>query len=256
MRIRLGLKAWSTNLSIIPAARELYDRGDLDYVEVFCVPGSAAETAGPWAASKLPCIVHAPHSMSGLNFSLPEMETQNADLARESLRFADVLKSDMVIFHPGTQGRIEETVRQMLALRDPRMIVENKPYRGLDGSTCVGSRPEEIRMLIDALSLGFCLDFGHAIAASNSHGVPPLEYVARFMALGPVLFHLTDGEVKSDLDHHASYGQGSFPIRELLALIPDGSMVTDEAKRTDPDSLSDYLRDRRTAEALLDSGRI
>lgn len=254
MRIRLGLKAWSTNLSIIPAARELYDRGGLDYVEVFCVPGSAAETAGPWAASRLPCIVHAPHSLAGLNFARPEMERRNAELAKESLGFADALKSDAVIFHPGTNGTVEETVRQMLAVRDSRMIIENKPYRGLDGSICVGSRPEEIRILLDSLSLDFCLDFGHAIAASNSHGIPALEFIGRFMILGPALFHLTDGDMASELDHHEAYGNGDFPLRNLLAFIPDGARVTDEAKRTASDSLAEYILDRKTMKALLDEG--
>ncbi len=254
MRILFGLKVWSTNLGLIPKAILLHEQGELDYVEIFCVPGSYDVTAQSWVTSNIPAIVHAPHSLSGLNFSLREMETRNAALAEESLRMADALGAGVVIFHPGSRGSIEETIRQIWKLRDSRMILENKPYLGLDGSTCVGSTPDELSTLTRALGIGFCLDFGHAIAASNSHGVEASAFIARFLTLDPVMYHLTDGDYRSEEDHHDRYGEGDFPLRELIGCIPDGTRVTDEAKRRDPNSLEDYVQDRIYAESILGGG--
>ncbi len=256
MRIRLGLKAWSTNLSLIPKAARLFGEGELDYVEVFCVPGHGAETAAAWESSDVPYVVHAPHSLAGLNFSDPEKAKHNASLTAEVLWFAERLRADKVIFHPGTGGEPEETVKQMRKFLSPNMILENKPYRGLDGTICVGSRPEELHLMTAELGLGFCLDFGHGIAAANSHHEEIFGFLGRFMALGPCMFHLTDGDLLSELDHHDRYGEGSFPLAELLALVPDGALVTDEAKRADPNSVEDYLGDRNYAKALLERGHL
>jgi sugar phosphate isomerase/epimerase len=255
MRIQLGLKAWSTNNLLIYEAKEAFHRGVLDYVEVFAVPGSYGSTWQSWAASGLPCVIHAPHSAAGLNFSLKEMESANKGLARESLRFADALKSDKVIFHSGTRGTIDETIRQMRLVHDSRMIIENKPFRGLDGSDCVGSTPAEIKKAMEALGIRFCLDFGHAIAASISFGQPWKKLVSQFMELKPVMFHLTDGDMSSELDHHDQYGMGSFPLSEIIKFLPSGALVTNEAKRENMDSVKEYIEDRRRIESLLDNGR-
>lgn len=254
MRIRFGLKAWSTNLAIISPAHVLYDSGDLDYIEVFCVPDSADSTTNAWAGSGIPLVIHAPHSVAGLNFSLHEAEARNSKLAEESLRMADTLRADHVIFHPGTNGTIAEAIRQIRKIRDPRMLIENKPYRGIDGSTCIGSSPGEIAEIMSALDLGFCMDFGHAIAASNSHGISAFAFIDSFIAMKPTMFHLTDGDISSEIDNHAQYGEGTFPLYELLALVPDGACVTNEARRENQNSAEEYLRDRKLAMAMMISG--
>lgn len=250
MRFKLGLKAWSTNLPLIPEAIMAFRKGTLDFVEVYCVPGSANETMTPWAQSKLPITVHAPHSMGGLNFSLSEKEKSNRLLAEESLRFADAVGSGSVIFHPGTQGSIEETIRQIRFIYDPRMVIENKPLKGIDGSICVGSTVSEIMHILDELKLRFCLDFGHAVAAANSLGMEPLQLVKSFVGLEPSFFHMTDGDLGSELDRHDGYGKGTFPLKLFSQLIPDAAFVTDEASRMHPNSVSEYLIDREYIEKV------
>jgi len=251
MRIQLGLKVWSTNLELIEEATRLHREGELDYVEVFCVPDSPAEVSKAWADAQLPYIIHAPHSMVGLNFSLPEMAARNAELACQCYRMADRLQAGVVIFHPGVRGNLDETIRQAKAVRDPRMIFENKPREGLDGSICVGSSVEEIARLTEALGLGFCLDFGHAVAASNSWKADLRSFLEGFTKLGPAMYHLTDGDINGRLDRHDAYGSGSFPLGYFLSLVPDGMRITDEAKRNDPKSLAEYSADREYVRALL-----
>jgi len=244
MRICLGLKVYSTNTNLIPEAIKLHKRGLLEYVEVFCVPDSYKGTNEKWRKSGIPSVVHAAHSLSGLNFSKKEMADQNRALAKESFLMADALSAEKVIFHPGTDGRLEETIRQAKSVFDSRMVFENKPLKGLDGSTCVGSTPEELFDLCESLGVGFCLDFGHAVASANSHGIEPLEYIEKFNTLNPVMYHLTDGDYKAETDRHDKYGQGSFPLKKMLGLVPPNACVTDESKRVSKNALSEYLANR------------
>lgn len=44
-------------------------------------------------------------------------------------------------------------------------------------------------------------------------------------------FHLTNGDYASELDSHLHYGAGSFSIKELIKLVPESCMITNEAKR-------------------------
>jgi len=252
MKIRFGLKAWSTNLGIIGKAEALYERKDLDYIELFAVPDSYEECAKAWKSSRIPFVVHAPHSLAGLNFSKPEMEAENSRLAEQSFRWADLVRADTVIFHPGTGGSLQETIRQASKLRDSRMIMENKPRDGLDGSICVGSSPREVKELTEVMGVGFCLDFGHAIEAANSHGEDPIQYVKKFMELGPRMFHLTDGDYSGKTDRHDPYGRGDFPLKLLVSMVPRGFRLTDEAKRQDVESLDEYLTDRNFIRGILE----
>ena len=250
MRIRLGLKIWSPNVELAKPARELHDRGELDYIELFCYPDSFEATFRVWQGTGLPFVIHAPHSMTGLNFAKAEMRVRNSQLAQESFRMADALHAEYVIFHPGADGDPKETVEQASALRDPRMLMENKPFAGLGGGTCHGSTPEELEYIIQGIGCGFCLDFGHAMAAALSHRREPLEFIRQFNSMGPAMFHMTDGDEDSELDRHDPFGQGSFPLADFLALVPDGAMVTDEAKRKG-DGLGEYLSDRSHVRFLL-----
>jgi len=253
VKILFGLKAWSTNLGIIDTAEKLYDEGDLDYIELFAVPDSFQACANAWKGKRIPFIIHAPHSMSGLNFSKPEMEVANIELAEQSFRWADLIHADTVIFHPGTGGTLQETIRQASKLRDSRMIIENKPRDGLDGSICVGSNPEELEMLTGTLGVGFCLDFGHAIEAANSYGEEPIGFVKQFLDLKPLMFHMTDGDYSGKMDRHDAYGKGDFPLDTLLSMVPSGFRLTDEAKRKYPESLDEYLADRNFVRGILEA---
>jgi sugar phosphate isomerase/epimerase len=244
MKIQLGLKAWSINIGLIEAAQREFDNGKLDYVELFCVPGSFSQTWKKWTEASFPIIVHAPHSLTGLNFAKPEMLKQNAELVAESFNFADKLSSRFVIYHPGTDGTIEETKRQILGFYDPRMVIENKPLLGIDGTSCIGSTPGEIKFLCEDTGVMFCLDFGHAVSSANSHGKEPISMIMDFFTINPVMFHLADGDYGSELDNHFRYGEGTFPLKKIIDLLPSGALVTNEAKREQPDQIDEYLTDR------------
>ncbi len=251
MRIQLGVKIWSTNVTLIAEADKLFAQGRLDYVELFCVPRSFEETASRWSDAHVPFVIHAPHSMAGLNFSIRDMEKKNAVLAEESFRMADALHADVVIFHPGIGGTIEETLRQASRFRDPRLVMENKPYEAIDGQKCIGARPSELAELLRCLDAGFCLDFGHAIEAANAIREEPMAFIGQFLQLKPIMFHLTDGDYGGKVDRHDRYGKGNFPLGTLLSFVPDGSRVTDEAERNNYVTLDEFVQDQSLVEQML-----
>jgi len=241
--IKFGLKVWSTNLQLIPVIKNHLENYKLDYIEIFSVPDTFHDTAEKWSEVETQFVIHAAHSMTGLNFAKHEMELRNKELSIEAYKFADILKADKVIFHPGSDGDIEETIRQMKIISDDRMIIENKPLKGINDEVCIGSTPPEIKYIMDKLDIGFCLDFGHAIASANSHGVESIEMIDNFIKLEPVMFHLTDGDYSSEIDLHEPIGKGNFPLNKIFSLIPDGAFVTDEARRENFASIDEYLTD-------------
>jgi endonuclease IV len=243
--IQLGLKLGSRNTQYTHDIIDYYRRGVFQYLELFVNPGTFEETADYWKQFPFPYIIHAPHYAAGMNMAVKEMETSNIPLIAEAFRFADALKAEYVIFHSGVNGTIEETARQLKPFADSRCLIENKPKKGLGGENCVGALFEELHYIINELKAGFCLDFGHAICAANSLKRDPFDFIKELSRLEPAVYHLTDGDRAGEKDGHHHYGAGTFPLKELLAPLPENAMLTNEAKHDFPDNLSDFEADWR-----------
>lgn len=242
---RIGLKLWSTNDYYIRPARELFDKGYFDYIELYTLPGSLDGYADKWKGMNgIPYHIHAPHFGEGMNLAKREKEKSNLAMAAEALRYADILKADKVIFHPGVDGDTDETIRQLKLINDGRILVENKPYVSIDNQhVCNGYSTDEITRICSETGAGFCLDFGHAICAANSLKLDPIDNIRNFIALKPGLYHLTDGKYDSPYDSHLHYGQGSYPVARLLKMVPAGASITNEAVKDSKENLDDVVRD-------------
>lgn len=230
--IQLGLKIGSRDTQFASEINSLYAKGVFQYIELFSCIDSYNETVSYWKQFKIPFGIHAPHSASGMNLADKKARGTNAKKIDESYKFADALNADYVIFHCGTNGAIEEAVAQLNPFSDERMLLENKPAKGLDGSNCVGYDFASLEFAISELRCGLVLDFGHAVCAANTLKKNPLDFIKHFMDLKPKMFHLTDGDYFSEFDSHLHYGKGSFPLDGFLTFVPNGAKVTNEAKRT------------------------
>lgn len=229
---KLGLKIGSKDTQYTDDILRYYDEGVFQYIELFAISGTLKDTIAYWKQFDIPFGIHAPHSMAGLNLANSVFRNENSRKIIESIKFADELNAEYIIFHSGLNGNPDEVVRQLKPFVDNRFLIENKPVKGLDGSRCVGATVEELDYIISELNAGFCLDFGHAICAARSQNVEPLDYIKLLKdKFNPRVYHLTDGDYKSELDSHFHYGKGSFPLKELLGFVSDGAMVTNEAKR-------------------------
>lgn len=241
--MQFGLKLGSKDLNYTDDIFSLYEQGYFQYIELFAVPGTFDDSIGYWKRFNIPIIIHAPHSMAGMNLSLAEYRKKNEKRLQETFQFANALKAEYIIFHSGINGRIEETVNQLKPFIDTRCLIENKPVKGLNDEKCIGATCEEIQCLTKELTAGFCLDFGHAICAANSLKKEPLQYIKELLLLQPVMYHLTDGDYHSEYDSHLHYGKGNFPISDILKLISGDVKITNEAKHDSNSNLEDFKTD-------------
>ncbi|HBD96521.1 MAG: hypothetical protein A2015_01105 [Spirochaetes bacterium GWF1_31_7] len=248
---KIGLKLWSTNENYKDHIISLYNEKLFDYIELYVKPDTYLSHGSFWKSLAIPFEIHAPHFGDGVNMSLPEKFDFNHNLYLQAKQFADDLHAHIIIFHPGVGGDINETIRQIKVFNDTRIIIENKPQFGLNGELCVGHTPEEIKKIINETGVRFCLDMGHAICSANSKKINFMSYLHRFLELSPSLYHLTDGEITSEKDRHDHYGEGTYPIKQLLSLIPDGSIITNEAKKESHENLDCFKKDINYFRKLL-----
>ena len=225
-----GLKLGSREISYTEQIFSLYHEGYFQYIELFAVPGSFHETIGYWKQFSFPFVIHAPHSFAGMNIALFEERENNKNKIQETIKFADALNAEYIIFHSGVNGDTEETISQLQPFADSRFLIENKPLKGLNGEKCLGATFKELKYIIKKLQVGFCLDFGHAICTANSIKRKPIKFINKLFTLNPKMFHLTDGDYFSEYDTHYHYGKGNYPIRELFNMVPVNSKITNEAR--------------------------
>lgn len=243
--INLGLKIGSKDIQYTEEILKYYDKGIFQYIELFAISDTFSNTISYWRQFNIPFGIHAPHSAAGLNLANISARNINKSKIQEAIEFADTLKAQYIIFHSGINGMPNEVVQQLRPFADERFIIENKPICGLDGSTCVGSIYSDLKLIIDGIGkgTGFCLDFGHAICAARTLKKEPMEFINELHNLNPRVYHLTDGDFNSELDSHLHYGAGSFPLKDLIALVPNGGMVTNEAKRFNLTNLNEFKKD-------------
>lgn len=249
---QLGLKIGSKDIKYTDEILQYYEQGVFQYIELFAITGTFDDTISYWKQFNIPFGIHAPHSAAGLNLANTSTRSTNKTKIAESLKFADELKAKYIIFHSGVNGMPGEVVQQLSSFADERFLIENKPIRGLDGSTCVGSIYSDLKLIIDGIGkgTGFCLDFGHAICAARTLKKDPFEFINELKKLQPRVFHLTDGDYLSELDSHLHYGDGSFPLNKLVNLVPENGMITNEAKRFNSDNLGEFLADSNKLKEL------
>lgn len=242
--MKFGLKLWSTNDNYKKEAIRLYEQGIYHYIELYAVPMTYGTHIKFWRDIGIPFVIHAPHFREGLNLAKKESRASNMLLISETRKFADALKADKIVMHPGIAGKKEETVAQLNEINDARILVENKPYYALDdGLICNGASVEEMQYILDNTKLGFCLDIGHAFCAARGLGEEPMDFLKKFLNLKPEMFHLTDGDYSSVYDRHDHIGKGNYDIKKVLSYISLDSRVTIETDKNYKDNLNDFRQD-------------
>ncbi len=245
---KLGLKLWSINVdNYLNEAEKLYNQGIYDYIELYVVPEST-DTLKKWKKLNIPFIIHNSHFAQGFNLAKQEKMERNKEIYEQTRLFADELNAEYIIFHGGIDGNIEETAKQLASFKEPRALIENKPYIALpnrmNGNYCRGYNVDEIKTVMETAGCGFCLDFGHAICAANSLKEEPYSYIANFLELNPQMFHLTDIEdITSVYDSHPHLGTGQLNTKRILKMIPNGKHITLETIKNSKTDLNDFVND-------------
>ena len=247
--MKVGLKLYVTNENYLKPAVKMFNDGVYDYIEVFLVVGKSIENISKWIETEIPLAFHAPHSYGGFNLSLAENEGVNRVIMKEIVEVCSIHKPEYIVFHPGINGKIEETIKQFNNLFDlyPRIrdfaYIENKPLLGMNGERCLGATPEEIKLIRDRTQLKFCLDFGHAICAAASYKLNWKDSIEQFLELAPHVFHLSDGHILSGIDEHLHLTSGDFDLPWCLSRVETNSYLALETEKISQDSLDDFLGD-------------
>lgn len=244
MNFKIGLKLYSTNIDMLDEAAKLFSQGRFDYIELYAIPGSYPSTRRHWQSLEVPFVVHAAHFMHGINFAIQSQSKQNQTHFGTAQRFADLLNSPFIIVHAGNGGPIEESIRQIGVLQEPRIAIENKPKIGLNGAVCVGWSPDQFAQFQQADLLNqMVLDFGHAACSAASAGQELFGWLEDFLAYSPCLFHLVDCLLGTETDQHLNLGQGTLPIKRLLNCVGNGQPLTLETPRKSGSGLADFITD-------------
>lgn len=244
MRFEYGLKLWSTNLNYIEDAVRLYNDGLYSYIELYTVPGSYKGHLSFWKKLPIPYVIHAPHYLGGVNLADISQKDINEKLLNEARLYADALNASIIIVHPGINGDIGNAIHQLNIINDPRIVIENMPYYALDDlGICNGKSPDDIRKIVHQVQCGFCLDIGHAIYSANTNNISPFEMIEEFISIKPIIYHLSDGVFTGKLDEHENLGKGTFPLKNIIAILQKNDMITIETKKSYNKSLKDFEED-------------
>ncbi|MBU1026749.1 MAG: sugar phosphate isomerase/epimerase [Candidatus Margulisbacteria bacterium] len=247
MEYKIGLKLFTDNTSAISVAEQYYSERLFDYVELMVLPGADEENLGRWQKLKVPYLVHAPHGSYGFNLSNSKLRKQNKKMFSAAKRYADKLEAQFIIVHPGINGQVEETVRQIKALGDSRLIIENKPFISLRQRRCVGYSPAEIGSITKKSGAGFCLDVVHAVKAAYANGEDHFVFIRQFLALKPKVVHLCDCTLTGCFDEHLNFGMGELAIPAILSATNKAVpkvYLTLEVPEKSYARLTDFKKDR------------
>ena len=246
---KLGLKLWSVNTdSYYNEAIRLYNKGIFDYIELYVVPNSLSELS-KWKRMDIPFIIHSPHSAHGFNLAMADKTKTNLEIYKQVRLFADELNAQYIIFHGGTDGKIEETVKQLSSFHEPRVLIENKPYLPLPGNpnvkVCRGSTIDELKYILNGVGCGLCLDIGHAVCSANYQGKDPYAYIKELLCLKPKIFHLSDiSDIRAVYDSHYHLGTGCLDIARLKReIFTVNSVISIETIKDNKDNLNDFEKD-------------
>lgn len=226
MSVKFGLKLWSSNGDVLNNASELIAPGLFHYIELTPVPGTEM---APFKELAIPYIVHATTERWGFNIGDPSIKKNNLAMLNNSQKWADALNSPFLIMHPGF-GSPSEAIYFMEELEDTRILIENMPFKGLNGEVMNGSSPEDFQSYPE--KLGLCLDINHAVKSAGGHSVPVDEHLKAYAAFRPPVCHIADGHASTAHDEHLHIGDGDYDLRRLLKYLADDVYLTLETPRT------------------------
>lgn len=246
---RFGLKLGVHEKELAAVAKTLWQEKQFDFLELYVLKNARVDQAEFWNWYDGVLVLHAPHSAGGFNFARSEMAADNAKTLELLDAFREQMNPAMMVFHSGADGDIEETFRQVAALRREYpelhsvMLLENKPRLGLNGEYCLGSSSEEMRKILTETECGFCLDVRHAFAYAAWAGLEWRGIIEDFAALKPRLWHAADGGINSNVDSHNHIGEGTMPWEEIGAFWDENFLVTIECAKTQSEILKDFQQD-------------
>jgi len=251
-QIQIGLKLWSTNDNYLKPAKDLFDQGVFDYIELYFVPGTL-NTYKLWNSLDIPVAVHAPHERHGLNLSLKANLSHNQELLKETLMFANKTQSNYIVVHPGYGGNVDEVVNQLFPFKNEKICIENMPLKLLNTSdVSVGATYEDLVKIINKLGISFCLDINHSICTANALSFDLYSFIQQLSKLEPIFVHISDNAKSEVIDTHLHLGKGDHDFNKIFKIISCDQVLI-ETNKDSPDNLLDFNEDVNYLKMILGS---
>ncbi|MBF0523098.1 MAG: hypothetical protein HQL24_08600 [Candidatus Omnitrophica bacterium] len=247
--MEIGLKIWASNKGYAKEVSNLIDQCFCDFIEIYVDEGCKEEDAEFWRNIIKKVSLHAPHSYGGFNPANPGFLEEKTTALRKIEVFRRELNPLYIIFHPGIEGQLTETIRQYKKFKQefPAIFdlayIENKPKIGCNDEICLGASMAEVNEIQECLGFGFCLDIAHVMcyaAWARQSWEPILD---DFLLLKPNVFHLCDGFISSEKDSHLHLGEGDYDFKNVLEKMPRDGRVVIEAQHDSTERLDDFRKD-------------
>lgn len=214
--MKFGIKLWSTNSPLFGEVKSRFINKEIDFLELSAIR-QTFDSEKLYFLSGVPVVIHCDNT--GVNFSQVALKKDNLAAMREAQKFADVLNAKYIVIHPGYHGTIANVNGILDEVNDSRVCVENMPGKMLDlGRDCVGRTPAELEKIH---ARGLCLDISHAIKSAVTLKKEPVLVIRDYLKLNPVLYHVSDGFLDSEVDEHMNIGEGNYDFRTIFELIKD-----------------------------------
>ena len=211
-------------------AKDYFDEDFLDYfadkADFLEVQGLRTHNYDFIRKYKLPIVVHAEHDKQGSNPADSFCST-NLESLRNSQRIADSVNGKKIVLHPGVikdkNCSKENAIRFIKGIDDNRILLEN-----IGQPMGLSNAPEKMKELIEETGKGFIFDVAHAMINANRFGEDQIDFIKRFIRLGPSHFHIS-GQMISELnDQHLALHECDIDWYEILKLFPKDAEVTME----------------------------
>ena len=209
--IKYGIKLWTIDKHCFSKTVKLYQDGLIDFVELYFVPDEIFKNDLD-ILKDLPVYIHAPHSYH--NFNIFDLDTKKINLFKNQVvELANFFNSDYIILHAGTGDDPKIFKKNIAKIYDKRIIIENMPKIGKDGSTCFGYSLEQLKFIKKECRLNLCLDLAHTIKSAVSQNLNYKNFIKSLIFnLKPEYFHISGGEKTNEKDDHLDLFGGDFDI--------------------------------------------
>lgn len=195
-----------------------------DFFEVTAIPGSNFRRL---KQLKMPFTVHNIHNRWGFNLADQKKEKFNKKGIVTSLRAAKILKSDIVVVHPGfienKYCTLQNTIKQVSKL-DNKFIIENVPAF-TRGFPHIGASYSDLKEIISPTKKSICLDFAHAAEFAYFHNMDYIKFIKNLLKFKPTYFHISDTKLQTKKDMHLHLKEGDLNITYLENLVPKNGRI-------------------------------
>lgn len=216
--VKIGVKIWSTNISLFPSIVDNFEDNKFDFLEITAIPGSFNKNSLSMLKG-IPTNIHTPNEDK---LNLMEKNPINTQIMEEVFKYADFFNSDYIIIHAGIGNKKENFLKNIAGFKDNRLTLENTPFKSLIGETPLYAHSyRRIRELIELTGLKFCLDINHAVKSAKTQSLDYKNFLLKLKNIGPIVFHLSDGNSKKEEDEHLNIGEGNIDFQFIKKNIID-----------------------------------